>query len=173
MLARTLKTFHEIAAVGVLGSLAASLVLLWIAVPEQAAEFAELRRAIAALNRFILVPSLLLVLVTGLLSIAVTEIFKNAGWAWAKAASGIIIFEATLQAVGAGGKRAEALAQAAVAGGGDPVLLAQVLKSEWNTLCVLVVLSFANIILAVWRPRFGRRVARAPAPVDRAPDSPE
>jgi hypothetical protein len=157
MWARTLKALHEVSAVGVLGALAASLVLLWIADTSQATEFAAIRRAISSLNRFLLLPSLLLVLCTGLLSIAATESYKNAGWAWAKAASGVITFEATLQAVGAGAKRAEALAVAAAEGQGDPALLAQVLRSEWGTLWLLVALSLANIVLAVWRPRFGRR----------------
>ena len=59
------------------------------------------RQAIAAIARYVLLPSLALVLVTGLLAIAATRGYHDAGWAWVKALLGIGVFEATLVTVGA------------------------------------------------------------------------
>ena len=59
------------------------------------------------------------------------------------------MFEAALFTVGASSRQAE-LAAAAVA---DPGLLASLLHSERNTLMLLLALSVANVVLAVWRPK--------------------
>ena len=96
-----------------------------------------------------LLPSLALVLVTALLAIAATRGYHDAGWAWVKALLGIGVFEATLVTVGASSRQAE-LAAAAVT---DPSLLASLLHSERNTLLMLLALSVANVVLAVWRPK--------------------
>ena len=146
---RILKALHEIAAIGVGGGLAACLVIGITANIAAPAEFAAARQAIAAIARYVLLPSLALVLVTGLLAIAATRGYHDAGWAWVKALLGIGVFEATLVTVGASSRQAE-LAAAAVT---DPSLLASLLHSERNTLLLLLALSVANVVLAVWRPK--------------------
>ena len=73
---------------------------------------------------------------------------------------GIGMFEGTLLTVGAGARRAADLSALAATGVGDPAQRAQVIRSEWGGLWVLLTLSIVNILLAVWRPRLGRR--RAP-----------
>ena len=45
---------------------------------------------------WVLFPSLGLTMIAGLLAIAVTPAFHNAGWAFAKLASGILVFEWTI-----------------------------------------------------------------------------
>jgi len=117
---RALKALHELAAIGVGGGLAACLVIGITANIAAPAEFAAARQAIAAIARYVLLPSLALVLVTGLLAIAATRGYHDAGWAWVKALLGIGVFEATLFTVGASSRQAE-LAAAAVT---DPGLLA-------------------------------------------------
>jgi hypothetical protein len=102
------------------------------------------------------VPSLALVLISGLLAIAVNRAFHDAGWAWFKALLGISMFEGTLLTVGAGARRAAELSAAAVGGGGNAAELAQVQRSEWGSLWFLLFLSVVNIVLAVWRPRLLR-----------------
>jgi hypothetical protein len=44
--------------------------------------YAAVRSAIAALVKWLLVPSLALVLVSGLLAIALNRAYRDAGWAW-------------------------------------------------------------------------------------------
>lgn len=145
---RSLKALHEIAAIGVGGGLAACLVVGLTANAASPPEFAAARQAIAAISRWVLVPSLAGVLVTGLLAIAATRGYHDAGWAWVKALLGLGVFEATLVTVGASGRQAEL-----AAAGADPSLLASLLHSERNTLWLLLGLSVANVVLAVWRPK--------------------
>jgi hypothetical protein len=145
---RSLKALHQISAIAGGGGLAACLVIGLTANAASPAEFAAARQSIAAIARYVLVPSLGVVLVTGLLAIAATRAYHDAGWAWVKALLGISVFEATLLTVGASVRQAE-LAAAAT----DPGLLAALLRSERNTLWLLLGLSVANVVLAVWRPR--------------------
>jgi hypothetical protein len=154
---RALKLLHEISAIGVTGSFAACLVLVATAPAHSLLAYAAVRAGIAAIAKWLLVPSLALVLISGLLAIAINRGFHNAGWAWVKALLGISMFEGTLITVGAGARRAAELSEAAAGGGGNAAELAQVLHSEWSSLWFLLFLSLVNIVLAVWRPRFSRR----------------
>lgn len=150
---RGLKILHEIAAIGVGGGLAACLVVGLLADPATPAQFAAARQAIAAIARYLLVPSLAVVLVTGLLAIAATRGYHDAGWAWVKALLGLSVFEATLVTVAATSRQAEL-----AAAGSDPTLLASLLQSERTTLWLLLGLTVANVVLAVWRPRLTWKV---------------
>ena len=161
MLKRALKALHEIGAVGVMGSFAAWIVLIATAPHDSLVAYAATRRDIAAIAQWLLVPSLALVLISGLLAIAATSAYKDAGWAWVKALLGISLFEGTLLTVGAGARRAAELSALAAAGHGDAGQLHEILKSEWGTLWVLIGISLANILLAVWRPRLLRRTHSA------------
>ncbi|MCE9657478.1 MAG: hypothetical protein K8R60_02890 [Burkholderiales bacterium] len=145
---RSVKALHQISAIAGGGGLAACLVIGLTANAASQSEFIGARQAIAAIARFVLVPSLAVVLVTGLLAIAATRAYHDAGWAWVKALLGLSVFEATLLTVGASVRQAELAAAAA-----DPGLLASLLHSERNTLWLLLALSVANVVLAVWRPR--------------------
>jgi len=156
MLKRSLKTLHEIGAAGVMGSLAACLVLVLKGPTEPLVAYAAVRQAIAAITQWLLLPSLLIVLLSGLLAIAATSAFHNAAWAWVKALLGLGIFEGALVTVHASARRAAELAAMAASGQGDPAQLAQTLRTEWGGLWLLLALSLINIVLAVWRPRLYR-----------------
>ena len=145
---RSLKAAHEIGAIGIGGGLAACLAINLTAARQSPADFAVARAAIAGIARYVLMPSLAVVLVSGLLAIAATRGFHDAGWAWVKALLGLSVFEATLVTVGASRDQAELAALAA-----DPTLLASLLHSERNTLLLLIGLCVANVVLAVWRPK--------------------
>jgi hypothetical protein len=160
MLKRMLKALHEIGAVGVMGSYAAWIILLTRVPTDSLAAYAAVRRAIAAIAQWLLIPSLGLVLVSGMLAIAATAAYKDAGWAWLKALLGISVFEGTLMTVGAGARRAAELSALAASGHADAAELAHVLRAESGTLWLLLALSVANIVLAVWRPRLLRRLPR-------------
>jgi hypothetical protein len=157
MLQRLIKILHEIGAAGVIGCFASCLVLIATAPTQSPMAYAAVRQGIAAIMRWLLVPSLAAVLISGLLAIAANRAYANAGWAWVKALLGITMFEGTLLTVGASARRAADLAAAAAAGQADPVELAQMAHGEWSTLWLLLALTLVNVVLAVWRPRFGRR----------------
>ena len=156
MLQRLIKILHEIGAVGVMGSFAACLVLVVKGPAQPLLAHAAVRQAIAAITQWLLMPSLLLVLVSGLLAIAVTRAFHNAAWVWVKALLGISVFEGTLVTVNSSARRAAELTAMAASGQGDAAQLAQVLRTEWGGLWILLALSLVNIVLAVWRPRLYR-----------------
>jgi hypothetical protein len=155
MLRRVLKILHEVGAVGVVGAYAACLVLIIKSSSRSPLAYAAMREDIAAIAQWLLMPSLAIVLVSGLLAIAATPAYHNAGWAWCKAVLGISLFEGTLLTVIATARQAAELAAATAAGQGDPAKLAEVVHTQWGGLWMMLALSLANIVLAVWRPRFG------------------
>jgi hypothetical protein len=159
MLSRLLKILHEIGAVGVMGSFAACIVLHATAPTTSLVGYAAVRQGMAAIARYLLVPSLAIVVVSGLLAIAANDAYKNAGWAWVKALLGLSMFEGTLLTVAASVRQAAELSAQAAAGAGDPKLLGQVIHTEWGGLWMLLAVAVVNIVLAVWRPRFMRSTA--------------
>ncbi len=156
MLKRLLKILHEIGAVGAMGSFAACLLLVIKGPTHPPVAYAAVCQAIATITQWLLLPSLGMVLLSGLLAIAATKGFHNAGWAWAKALLGLSVFEGTLVTINASARRAAELAAMAANGHGDPTQLAQVLRTERGGLWLLLALSLVNIVLAVWRPRIYR-----------------
>jgi hypothetical protein len=156
-LGRLLKFFHTIGAIGLMGAMAAILVLMRFAPPPTAlADYALMRGAMADIATWILFPSLALTLIAGLLAIAWNRAFHNAGWAWAKLLTGIIIFEGGLvDAVGPIQEEARRSA-AALAGRSDPATITGSYGAEQSTLWVLMAVATANVILGIWRPRLTR-----------------
>jgi hypothetical protein len=140
-----------------MGSSACLLVLIAVKPsPQPLAAYALFRAAMADIATWILFPSLILTLAAGLLAIAVNRAFKNAGWAWAKLATGVLIFEAGLvNTIGPIQEEAKRSA-AAVAGQLDPAMITGSYGAERGTLWFLVVVSTANVILGIWRPKLTR-----------------
>lgn len=145
------KTLHDLASITFGGALLACLVINQAASRETAAEFAAARLVFGAIAQYLLVPSMFVVVLSGLLALAATQAYTGAGWAWVKALLGLSVFEATLVVVGSKQKQAETVAAYA-----DPALLDILLRAERNTLWLLVVLCLVNVVLAVWRPRLTR-----------------
>ncbi len=150
-----LKFLHTMGAIGLLGAMISLLILLSLApAPASLAEYALVRGQMAAIGKWMFMPSLALTLIAGLLAIAANRAYQNAGWAWAKAATGILIFESGLGGI-QGPIEEEAKRSASVlAGQLDPTALAQSLGAERNTLLIIAVLAVANVVLGIWRPRF-------------------
>lgn len=148
------KVLHEVAAIGFGGALAACLLINGAADRSSPEAFAAARQAFAAIASYLLVPCMAVVVVSGLLAIAATRGYMDAGWAWLKALLGITVFEATLMVVGSGSRQAEMLAAASA----NPAALDALLRSERNTLWLLIALCVVNVVLAVWRPRLTWRV---------------
>lgn len=161
MLGKLLKSVHEVGAIGTLGSLAACIVLLATAPTTSPPAFAAVLQGIASISKWLLVPSLVIVLISGLLAIAANEAYKNAAWAWVKALLGVGTFEGTLLTVGSSARQAAEISALAASGHGDPDYLAQVLRTEWGGLWILAALAVVNIVLAVWRPKLHRRTSNA------------
>ncbi len=160
-MSRTMKLLHTAGTVGLAGAVACYLVLLQGAPEPTAIEaYAAVREGIARICRWLLLPSMLAVLTSGLLAMAIHRPFLDKRWAWLKAALGIVVFKATL-GVQAPAERGEALSLQALAGEVDAAALPTMIRDEAGTLWVLLALSLANIVLGIWRPRLRRRRAGA------------
>jgi uncharacterized membrane protein len=147
------KFLHLVASIGFGGGLAACLIINLMTDRTSPAEFAAARYSFAAIARYLLVPSMAVVVVSGLIALAATRAYMDAGWAWLKALLGLSVFEATLMVVGSSTQQAELLAATA-----QPAVLEALLRSERLTLWLLIALSIVNVVLAVWRPRLTWRV---------------
>ena len=154
---RFLKFLHTIGAIGLMGAMASLIVLMTVAPPPTSlAGYALMRGAMAAIATWIFFPSLALTLIAGLLAIAINRGYHNAGWAWAKLATGVLIFEGGFVYV-LGPIQEEAKRSAsAVAGQMDPATLSGSYGAERGTLWVLLAVAMANVVLGIWRPRLTR-----------------
>ncbi len=142
------KAVHDIASIGFGGALAACLVINLTANPASSVDFAASRQMFSAIAQYVLIPSMAVVVVSGLIAMMATRGHQDAGWAWVKAVLGISVFVATVRLVGASSKQDE-LAAAVT----DPGMLDAMLRSERNMLWLLIALCVVNVVLAVWRPK--------------------
>jgi hypothetical protein len=144
-------------AIGLMGAMASLLVLLSVTpAPSSLAAYALLRGAMGAIATWVFFPSLGLTLVAGLLAIALNRGFHGAGWAWAKLATGILMFESGFVGVLGPMQREAEQSARALAGQIDPATLAGSLGAERGTLWVLLAVATANVVLGIWRPRLTR-----------------
>jgi hypothetical protein len=134
--------------------MASLLVLLSLAPPPGAlAEYALIRGAMGSIATWIFFPSLGLTLIAGLIALGYSKAYHNAGWAWAKAISGILVFESGFVGIlGPMQREAERSAEA-LAGKIEASSLAASLSAERNTLLILLAVATANVIFGIWRPR--------------------
>src|SRR5438128_2472707 len=93
---KLIKSLHTLASCGLVGGLLASIVLLLA--PTGSRSNAD-SIALVQLSRYLIFPSLAVVLVTGLLAMVVHRPFQGMRWVWLKAFLGITVFEATLGVV--------------------------------------------------------------------------
>ena len=131
-----LKFLHTLGAIGLIGAMAALLVLSRMAPPPAALEgYALIRGAMGVIATWIFFPSLGVTLI---------------------AASGILLFESGFVGV-LGPIQQEAEQSAlALAGSADPATLGTSLHGEQGVLWVLLAVAIANVVLGVWRPRLAR-----------------
>lgn len=157
---RILKLLHEVGSAGLIGALVAQAMLSFYAESLDVTGYATVRQAMLIISGWLLMPSLLLVVLSGLIAIAAHDPFHNAGWAWLKALSTVLMLEGTLLAVHGPAQAAAEVADAMARGdASDAALLGPILTHERGGIATIMVVSLANIVLAIWRPRFRRRGA--------------
>lgn len=150
---RLLKFLHTLGAIGLMGAMASFLVALITPAPPSLPVQAALMGALANIATWVFLPSLVLTLISGLLAIAVNPGYHDAGWVWAKLATGILIFEGGFTRVAGPIQEWGRTSAAALAGRLAPGDLAHSIGAERNTLWVLLAVALANVALGVWRPR--------------------
>lgn len=140
-----------------MGSMGSLLVLLSILPPPSSlTEYASFRTAMSSIATWIFFPSLGLALISGLVAIAYSRGYHNAGWAWAKALSGILLFESGFVGVLGPMQQEAERSAAALTGKADPATLAASLTAERNTLWILLAVAAFNVAFGIWRPRLTR-----------------
>lgn len=153
---RLIKFLHTMGAIGFMGSLACLLVLENLAPPPSSlTSYALIHGAMGMIANWVLFPSFVLTLVPGLLAFVVTPAFQNAGWAWIKAVSGILIFAGGLHALAPIQDEARLSAEA-LAGRLDPARLEGISHGTAATMWILLAVATANVILGIWRQRLIR-----------------
>lgn len=150
-----LKLLHLVAAIGFVGALAVMLLLSLTADDSTASAFATVRRAVLTVAQTIGLPSLVLLLLTGMLLTTQQPVLLEARWLWAKALIGVLVGGISLLVVQPAVMRAAALAQMVVEGTLSLRPLEAALGAERIGATVNLLLSLAAIVLAVWRPRLG------------------
>lgn len=152
---RLMKFLHTMGAIGLAGAMACLLVLLAMTPPPASLpQYALMRGAMSDIARYIFLPSLALTLISGLIAIALNRGFHNAGWAWAKLATGVLMFEWGFVGVQGPMQQEAELSAEALAGRADAALLGMSLGAEAMSLWTLLAVATLNVVLGVWRPRF-------------------
>jgi hypothetical protein len=149
-----LKFLHTIGAIGLMGAMASLLAIVGLApAPLSPAAAAAVIGAMAQIATWVFLPSLALTLIAGLLAIGVNPAYYDAGWAWVKAATGILMFEGGFAYVVGPIQAAAKTSADALAGHLDPAAIARLPIAERNTLWILLAITAANVALGIWRPR--------------------
>lgn len=158
MMRRLLKFLHTMGAIGFMGGLAAFIVLERFAPPVTSLTgYAAAYGAMAEISRLIFFPSLAITLLAGLLSVAETRAFHNAGWVGIKLATGIVVFEGGLVHIDGPIREEARRSAAALAGQLDPTTITGTDGANPVTLWVIFAVATVNVVLGIWRPRLSRR----------------
>lgn len=151
------KILHTLASCGLIGALMGYIVILLAAPQDTAAAYSNARASIAALCNYLLLPSLAIALMSGLLSMVVHPPFRETRWAWLKALLGLSTFEATLGVIGSKASSAASISAKIAAGEPQQKALADAIAMEWGALTAIMLLSLANVVIGVWRPRLRKK----------------
>ncbi len=152
---RLMKFLHEMATVAFMGALAVQLIMALTIDDLSPDAYVTVRLSILAVSEWLLLPSLVVVLGSGILALVIHRPYHNAPWAWMKAAMTTLVLEGTLMSV-QGPAQAAARLSAEVAAGNHEVAqeLNGLLEKEQNGVWIILGVCVLNIALAIWRPRF-------------------
>jgi hypothetical protein len=118
-----------------------------------------------------MVPSLVVVVVTGLLLMGLNRTFGSAGWVWIKALIGLLLVKAVITINDPAAREIAAMVGQGIATANADALaeLARLTRMEWLGSWLALALAIAAIGFGVWRPRFSEPQRRAePAPASDA-----
>jgi hypothetical protein len=147
---RVIKILHTLSAIGLMGGVAAFVVLRSVGPSPADAAWATFRHALIALHARLIVPCMLLCLFSGLASMIAHRPYWNALWAWLKALSGLAALELTFRLQGL---------STTLSTETDLAELASDLRLEGSSCWVLLTVAFLNVVVGIVRPKFGLRSA--------------
>ncbi len=157
---RLVKFLHTLGAIGLAGGVVAYMILVGFGPdPTASTDYATLRSALATLSRWLILPSMVVVILSGILAVFSRPGFVDAPWVWLKALTGLALFQATLVTLDGPAQRAARASARAAAGEIDAAALRSAVHDPWLAWWVIVFIAAANVALAIWRPRLRSRSA--------------
>lgn len=153
-----LKFLHVSGAISFCGGMAAFILILTYGPgPESLDAYAAVRRSVATISSWTIVPGMGLVLISGLLMLAIHPPYQRARWVWVKLASALAVVKLTLVAVDSSARQAAEAATLAASGEINAVEMTAAINDSWVAWWILLGLGTVNVSMAVWRPRLGQR----------------
>lgn len=156
MFGRLIKLIHFLAIIGFVGGLASSLVLADFAGNAPPGVLAALRQSIVMVAEALVVPSLIVLVVSGMLLVVARPHLIGARWVWAKALVTLVIASIALLVVQPAITRAAVLAAEGSLGSPSLAAMTQAFSAEQLGGATNLALALVAIGLAVWRPRLGQ-----------------
>lgn len=150
-----LRWLHLIAGAGFMGAVAASLLIAARADAMSPTAFASARQMIDFIGSYLALPSLTVLVVSGMLLVAARPVWMEARWVWTKAFLGALIGTLFLVCVQPAFNQAAALSSSALSSPSFNALQSAV-QAGWTYGTAVLVLALAASAIAVWRPRFGQ-----------------
>lgn len=151
-----IKLLHYASLVGLAGGVIVSLVLADTIDATSPSATAGMHAAIALICGGVIVPSLVMMLLSGMLLVIARPRLIAARWVWAKAALGVVTGAVILLALQPAVKAAASMAATGALGDAPLGPLAAVVASEHAAAWWILGLILVAMVVAVWRPRFGR-----------------
>lgn len=156
-----IKLLHYASLVGLAGGIVVSLVLADTVDATSPSATASMHAAIALVCGALIVPSMVVMLLTGMLLVVARPHLIGARWVWAKAVLGIVTGAVILLALQPAVIAAASMAATGALGEAAPGPLANVVAIEYAAAWWTLGLVLVAMVVAVWRPRFGRTAPRA------------
>lgn len=154
------KLLHFAGLVGLAGGIMVALVLASAIDETSPSGAATVHAAIALVGSAVVVPSLIMVLVSGMLLVVARPQLISARWVWLKAALGVVVGAVVLLALQPAFRAAAVMSAGGALGERAIVPLATVVAREYGAAYATLALLLAAGVVAIWRPRLGRAAAR-------------
>jgi len=166
-----LRWLHLLAVGGFMGAVAAALLIAARAESMSPTAFASSRELINIVGSYLALPSLTVLIVSGMLLVAAHPAWMEARWVWAKAFLGALVGALFLVWVQPAFYRAAALASGALGSAPSFDDLQAAIQTGATVGAAVLVLALLASTIAVWKPRLGKRgPENAASPEDRTPD---
>jgi hypothetical protein len=151
-----LKLLHYLSLAGLGGGIVVILVLLDTIDPSAPSAVAGMHAAIALVCSALVVPSMVVMLLTGMLLVVARPHLINARWVWAKAFFGVIVAATILAGFQPLVNALASMSATGALGDAPPGPLSTTVETERYAAYLALANILAAIVIAVWRPRLGR-----------------
>lgn len=151
------KLMHYAGLAGLAGGVVVSLVLADTIDATSPGQTATVHAAIAQVGGAVVVPSTVIVLLSGMLLVVASPQLIGARWVWVKAALGVALGGVVLLSLQPALRAAATMAVDGALGARAMGPLASVVDAEVRSAWITLALVVAAVVVAIWRPRLGRR----------------